>query len=162
MVVSLSGVLSDEKTGLPFVSCQSQLHCNFVLPCLNSMSHTLQVYIYTRHYFYNMYKNSLSVQALNSRVCLIVSSSRYNGNFVNWTVVCLTAAKFKPLIFFFAGPRVVQCWIHSHFHDFVWGWLSTDYTALYPRRQCPSYFQDVTSQNMTLCCVFSGCDLINI
>jgi hypothetical protein len=47
------------------------------------------VYTYTR---------PLSVQAQHSRSCPIISCSCYNGNLVTWTVVCLTATKFKPLI----------------------------------------------------------------
>jgi hypothetical protein len=41
---------------------------------------------------------SLSVQAQYSKLCTISSSFRYNGSLVIWTVVCLTAAKFKLLI----------------------------------------------------------------
>jgi hypothetical protein len=40
----------------------------------------------------------LSVQAQYSRLCSISSSIRYNGSLVTWTVVCLTAANFKPLL----------------------------------------------------------------
>jgi hypothetical protein len=42
----------------------------------------------------------LSVQAQYNRSCPIISSSCYNSSLVTWTVVCLTAAKFKPLILF--------------------------------------------------------------
>jgi hypothetical protein len=45
-----------------------------------------------------MYTGPLSVQAQYSRSCPIISCSCYNGSLVTWTVVCLTAAKFKPLI----------------------------------------------------------------
>jgi hypothetical protein len=45
----------------------------------------------------------LSVQAQYSRLCHISSSFRYNSSLVSWTVVCLTAAKFK---------RVTQSQIH--------------------------------------------------
>jgi hypothetical protein len=48
---------------------------------------------------YIIYKRPLSVQAQQSRSCHILSSSCYNSSLVIWTVVCLTAAKFKPLAF---------------------------------------------------------------
>jgi hypothetical protein len=47
---------------------------------------------------YTTYTRPLSVQAQYSRSCPIISSSCYNSSLVTWTVVCLTAAKFKPLI----------------------------------------------------------------
>jgi hypothetical protein len=43
----------------------------------------------------------------------------YNCSVVNWTVVSLTAAKFKPLIFY-VWLRLVLCCEHVHSHDFVW------------------------------------------
>jgi hypothetical protein len=45
-----------------------------------------------------LYTRSLSVQAQYSKLFPISSSFRYNGSLVTWTVVCLIAAKFKPLI----------------------------------------------------------------
>jgi hypothetical protein len=39
-----------------------------------------------------------------SRLRHISSSFRYNGSLVTWTVVCLTAAKFKPLILSMSMP----------------------------------------------------------
>jgi hypothetical protein len=50
-------------------------------------------------YVYTTYTRPLSVQAQYSRKCPIISSSCYNSSLVTWTVVSLTAAKFKPLIF---------------------------------------------------------------
>jgi hypothetical protein len=47
---------------------------------------------------YTIYTGPLSVQAQYSRLCPISSSFRYNSSLVTWTVVCLTADKFKPLI----------------------------------------------------------------
>jgi hypothetical protein len=44
-----------------------------------------------------------SVQAQYNRLCPISSSFRYNGSLDTWTVVCLTAAKFKPLVFPVSG-----------------------------------------------------------
>jgi hypothetical protein len=49
-------------------------------------------------YIYKIYTRPLSVQAQHSRSCPIINCSRYNGSLLTWTVVCLTAAKFKPLI----------------------------------------------------------------
>jgi hypothetical protein len=50
-------------------------------------------------YVYTTYTRPLSVQAQYSRKCPIISIALYNGSLVTWTVVCLTTAKFKPLIF---------------------------------------------------------------
>jgi hypothetical protein len=50
-------------------------------------------------YVYTTYTRPLSVQAQYSRSCPIISSSCYNSSLITWTVVCLAAAKFKPLIF---------------------------------------------------------------
>jgi hypothetical protein len=47
---------------------------------------------------YRTYTGPLSVQAQYSRSCPIISSSCYNSSLVTWTVVCLTADKFKPLM----------------------------------------------------------------
>jgi hypothetical protein len=43
-------------------------------------------------------RRPLSVQAENSTLYHILSSSGYNGSLVTWTVLCLAAAKFKPLV----------------------------------------------------------------
>jgi hypothetical protein len=43
----------------------------------------------------------------------------YNGSLVTWTVVSLTTAKFKPLIFS-VWLRLVLYREHVHSHDFVW------------------------------------------
>jgi hypothetical protein len=45
-----------------------------------------------------IYTGPLSVKAQYSRLCPVSSSFRYNGSLFTWTVVCLTAAKFKPRI----------------------------------------------------------------
>jgi hypothetical protein len=54
-------------------------------------------------YIQHMCIRRLSVQAQYSSSCPIISSSCYNSSLVMWTVVCLTAAKFKPLIFPVSG-----------------------------------------------------------
>jgi hypothetical protein len=50
-------------------------------------------------YLYTIYSRPLSAQAQYSRSFLIICSLRYNSSLDTWTVVRLTAAKFKPLIF---------------------------------------------------------------
>jgi hypothetical protein len=52
---------------------------------------------------HTIFTRPLSVQAQYSKLCPITSSFRYNGSLVTWTVVCLTAAKFKPLVFPVSG-----------------------------------------------------------
>jgi hypothetical protein len=54
---------------------------------------------------YTIYIRPLSVQAQYSRSCPIISSSCYNSSLVTWTVVWLTAAKFKLLIFSVSQSR---------------------------------------------------------
>jgi hypothetical protein len=72
---------------------------------------------------YKMYEYTgpLSVQAQYSRSCSIISSPWYNSSLVTWTVVCLTAAKFKPLIFpepLFASSNVANMCIFMILNDF--------------------------------------------
>jgi hypothetical protein len=56
---------------------------------------------------------------LSEQIMPILRLLCYNGSLVTWTVVGLTTAKFKPLIF--------SLWLHHilypeyvHFYDFVW------------------------------------------
>jgi hypothetical protein len=69
---------------------------------------------------YNIYKSS--VQAQYSRSCPIISSSGYNSSLVvALTGLCLTAARFKPLIFpvsGFALSNVANIWIFVILYDF--------------------------------------------
>jgi hypothetical protein len=51
-------------------------------------------------YIYSIYR--ASVQAQHSRFCAISSSFCYDS-LVTWTVICLTTAKFKPLILSMPG-----------------------------------------------------------
>jgi hypothetical protein len=60
-------------------------------------AHVCDIYIYIYIYIY------MSVQAENSRSCSFLSSLGYNGSLVIWTVVRLTAAKFKPLVLSMPG-----------------------------------------------------------
>jgi hypothetical protein len=57
--------------------------------------------VYTRTIY--IYIRPQSVQVQYSRSCTIISCSCYNDRLVTWTVVFLTAAKFKPLIFPVSG-----------------------------------------------------------
>jgi hypothetical protein len=54
-------------------------------------------------YVYAMYTRPLSAQAQYSRSCQNICSLRYNSSLDTWTVVGLTAAKFKPLMFSVLG-----------------------------------------------------------
>jgi hypothetical protein len=65
----MSGGLSDERTGLSFIAV-----------------------------LVRQYRQGLRVWAWHSRSCHNSCSPCYNGSLVTWTVVCLTAAKFKPLV----------------------------------------------------------------
>jgi hypothetical protein len=84
------------------VVCQCQSAGLFQLPvCI----------IFTFYMFYmvlnvyTIYTRPLSVRARYSRLCLISGSFRYNGSLVTWTVLCLTVAKFKPLLFSVTGNK---------------------------------------------------------
>jgi hypothetical protein len=52
---------------------------------------------------YTIYIVPLWVRAQYNRLCPISGSLRYNGSLVAWTVVCLTVAKFKPLMLSMSG-----------------------------------------------------------
>jgi hypothetical protein len=84
---SLYNALSNEKICLSLVNMLD----------ITSRVRTAHVACYD-NYFFSQYASPLSVQALQSRSCLCIL--RYNGSLVTWTVVSLTTAKFKPLIFF--------------------------------------------------------------
>jgi hypothetical protein len=71
----------DEWSGLSFVIVSHLVSCQYVE--LKMM--------------YIQYVQGL--QAQYSRLCPISSSFCYHGSLDTWTVVCLTAAKFKPLVF---------------------------------------------------------------
>jgi hypothetical protein len=67
------------------------------------------MYVYTTH------TRPLSVQAQ------YISSSCYNSSLVSWMVVCLTTAKFKPLIFTVSGfalSNVAKLCIFVTLYDF--------------------------------------------
>jgi hypothetical protein len=49
---------------------------------------------------------------------LVTSSLNYNVSLVTWTVIHMTAAKFKPLIFSVLGFALSN--VAKHFHDFEW------------------------------------------
>jgi hypothetical protein len=63
---------------------------------------------------YKIYTGPPSLQAHCSRLCPISSSFRYNSTLVTWTVVYLTAAKFKPLILSMSGfslPNIANIFV---------------------------------------------------
>jgi hypothetical protein len=71
----LLGVLSGKKMGLSLVNCHSQLH--YILrSSLSKVYVTNFASIHTYMTLFTVYTRPLSVQALNSRLCLILSSSR--------------------------------------------------------------------------------------
>jgi hypothetical protein len=64
----------------------------------------------------------MSVQAQSSRLYPISSSFRYNGSLVTWTVVCLTAANFKPLIVSMSGfnlSNITNIFVIMILYDFT-------------------------------------------
>jgi hypothetical protein len=96
LVLLKSGAPSDEGLGL--ISCSlCLLSLKFNIYKFTCIKDNIYLYIYT------IYTRPLSVQAENSRSCPILGSSGYNGSQVTWTVVRLTAAKLKPLVFSFPG-----------------------------------------------------------
>jgi hypothetical protein len=76
------------------------------------------------HMFYvcTIYTSPLSVQAqYSSTECNNICSSCYNGRLDTWTVVRLTAAKFKPLILSvlgFALPNIADICISMILYNF--------------------------------------------
>jgi hypothetical protein len=54
------------------------------------------MYVCMYKYMYIKYTRPLSVQAQYNIPCPSISCSCYNDSLVTWTVVCLTAVKFKP------------------------------------------------------------------
>jgi hypothetical protein len=81
-------------------------------------------------YVYTIYTRPRSVQARYSRSCPIISCFCYNGSLVTWTVVCLTTAKFKPLIFPVlinaADSRYIDAaWLGPHENTSTVAWLGS-------------------------------------
>jgi hypothetical protein len=72
---------------------------------------------------YNIYKSFVSPGSA-MQIMPILFSLCYNGSLVTWTVISLTAAKFKPLIFS-VWIRLVHFYEHVRSHDFVWPLLVT-------------------------------------
>jgi hypothetical protein len=79
------------------VSCQS------LSAVLSPLSKFNFIYIYMSHMFCvcTIYTRPLSAQAQYKRSCPFICILRYNSSLNTWTVVRLTAAKFKPLILVF-------------------------------------------------------------
>jgi hypothetical protein len=90
------GTLSDERTGLSFARVTAVIS---LLPVYTIyILHVIKL-ICIYMYVYTIYKRPQSVQVQYSRSSPNTSCSCYNGSLVTWTVVCLAAAKFKPLVF---------------------------------------------------------------
>jgi hypothetical protein len=70
---------------------------------------------------YTVCARPLSVQAVDSRSWPLLSSSCYNGCLITWTVVCFTAATFKPHIFP-VSLDIFSCLLlaHSFLRDSHW------------------------------------------
>jgi hypothetical protein len=121
------GALSDEGMDLSFVR-HSQQYKSFVyiivwqLPvCAQCLVLHVQCMVEYVTRACTIYISPLSVQAGNSRSRHILSSSSYNGSLVSWRVVCLTATKFKPLIFStsgFASSYTANVFILMILYDF--------------------------------------------
>jgi hypothetical protein len=63
----------------------------------------------------------VSVQAEDSRSCSFLNNLGYNGSLVIWTVVCLTATKFNPLVLSvlgFALSNIANIYIFVVLYDF--------------------------------------------
>jgi hypothetical protein len=97
-----------------------QIWPGLIAACL----HTNQSRSYLNHLVCTMYVTPLSVLAWHSRSHRIIHSSYYNNCLVTWTVVCVTAAKFKLLIYC-VGLLLFQRQEYLHFCDFVWLLLVT-------------------------------------
>jgi hypothetical protein len=81
--------------------------------------------------FFTIYKSSVST-GFAKQVMPILRILCYNGSVVIWTVVSLTAAKFKPLMFS-VWLRLVLYYEHVHSHGFVWLLLAACTILLYNR-----------------------------
>jgi hypothetical protein len=94
VMLCLWGALSNERSGLSPVS---------LLAVFSPWSKSNIIYIFMSHVWciYSIYK--VSAQAQYSRSCPIICSLRYNSSLDTWTVVRLTAAKLKPLMFSVLG-----------------------------------------------------------
>jgi hypothetical protein len=129
----------EEKTGLYIVKSRGQLsrftiletwdlYVMYTVCCCevsqlfsNTYAYNLYIICYITSIFtiYTAYKGPLSVQNLQSSWYLILHSLYYN--LVTWTVISLTAAKLKPVIFSaFYGFHFLPCCEYLHFHDFEW------------------------------------------
>jgi hypothetical protein len=83
-----------------FVFCQS---LSAVVSQLSVRKlYTLYMF-YMKLHSYTTYTRPPSVRAQYSRLCPTSGSLRYNGSPATRTVVCLTAAKFTPLVFSVTG-----------------------------------------------------------
>jgi hypothetical protein len=78
--------------------------CHSESAIVSRLSVCTQVFTNIQIRVHTLYLKPLSVQARYSKLCPASSSSRYHGSPDTWTVVHVTAAKFKPLIYLFYSP----------------------------------------------------------
>jgi hypothetical protein len=103
LVLSYSGALSDERSGLSFVIVYSL--CQYV--------HILFTFVmFDMCYIYNIHKAFVSPGSVRQIMALQIVAKATTALLDTWTVVHVTAAKFKPLIL-----SLVQCYEHFHYHD---------------------------------------------
>jgi hypothetical protein len=88
-------------------------------------------YYWKNSSFCTTHKSSVST-GFARQIMPILRILCYNGSLVTGTVVSLTAAKFKPLIFFFWLRRDLYC-EHVHSHEFIWFLLVAYKILLYNR-----------------------------
>jgi hypothetical protein len=112
------GRVREWKSGHNSVTVQNRTHVymNFFVH-KDLGNHLLQLCPkIVKHPVYYMQDFCQSGLGTADHACPIWSSSCCNGSLVTWTVVCLTAAKFKPVV----GLRLVQYYEHLYFRDFIW------------------------------------------
>jgi hypothetical protein len=95
--------------GRPLWREDGSVVCESQSAVLRQLSLCTVIYILYVLHDNTIYTWPLSVRVQYSRLCPISGSFRYNGSLVTWTVVCLTAAKFKPLVFSVTGFALSNC-----------------------------------------------------
>jgi hypothetical protein len=97
---------------------------------------------------YTTYTRPLSVRAQYSRKCPIISSYCYSSSLVTWTVICLTAAKFKPLIFSVSGFALSNV---ANISIFIYRFMFLLYNLGSDHTENSSIAQQWTSTLVTYC-----------
>jgi hypothetical protein len=73
-----------------------------IWPFVKGTSSTYSMLLEKKIFFCNIYKSSVST-GFAEQIISILRISCYNGGLVTWTVLSLTTAKFKPLVFSLCG-----------------------------------------------------------